>query len=102
MAKQTEFQKVRAALEGAADMVGRKRNGNYIARRSFFYTHGFTADQFMERVGAALKKAGLAPHFENRYERWVAFRGGHTVAQGSHWGVEFWVLEPAEALAEVS
>lgn len=77
---------IRTALEMVADTVGRSK-GDIIARRGFYYKHGQTAYSFAERVNEALEKAGCAERVISCGEKFVPFRGGHTVAQGSH----FWV-----------
>lgn len=80
------MKQIRDALEMVADTVGRSK-GDIVARRSFFYKHGQTAHSFAERVNAALEKAGCAERVTSCGEKFVAFRGGQIVAQGSH----FWV-----------
>lgn len=82
---------VRTAL--GHDHVGRKKGGTFIVRRQFFYTHGFTAEKFEEQVRTALKAAGLTIRVVESYEHWTRFRGGASVANQSHWGCEFVVLE---------
>lgn len=67
------------------DVVGRKKNGNYIARWGFFYTHGKTSEKFAAGVKANIPNAEIVDHGEV----WKPFRGGATVSQGSHFYVEF-------------
>lgn len=67
------------------DMVSKKRNGNYILRKGFFYTSGMTAEKIAEK----LKEKFPTIVIINTYEQWKPFKGGQTVAHGSHWGVEF-------------
>jgi len=77
---------IKTALEMVADTVG-KNKGEIVARRGFFYRHGMTSEKFADRVNAALEKAGVPERVREHGEKWAAFRGGQTVAQGSH----FWV-----------
>jgi hypothetical protein len=80
------MKQIRDALMTVADTVG-KHKGHIVARRGFFFKHGMTSEKFAARVNAALEKAGCAERVQEHGEKWVAFRGGQTVAQGSH----FWV-----------
>lgn len=61
------------------------KNGVFTVRRSFFYTSGGSAEKFAERVLVAFPTAVIL----DKGEVWKAFRGGSTVAQGSHWFVKF-------------
>jgi hypothetical protein len=80
---------VRNALGAVADSVSRTKNGTFVARRSFFYCSGRTSEQFTNDVSHALQAAGVAHTVTNSYEKRTAFRGGVSLAQQSHWGVEF-------------
>lgn len=79
---------IREALVGVVDTVGRKRNGNIIVRRGFYYRHGMTPAALSQRVVNALNLAGIKVRVVDSYEQWTPFRGGQSVAQGSHFGVE--------------
>lgn len=77
---------VRDKLLGYVDTVS-LRKGVFTARRGFFYTHGFTADAFARTIerhvpGATVLDSGMV---------WKAFRGGATVAEGSHFWAKFTV-----------
>lgn len=67
--------------------VSRNRNGNIVARRSFFYRNGKTSADFDAYVRDVLNQSGL----ENKYhvvesgEVWKTFKGGSSVARSSHW-----------------
>lgn len=61
------------------------RNGVYTARKGFFYTNGYDNYKFTEAVRKRLPEAAII----ESGEKWVPFKGGHTVAQGSHWWVKF-------------
>lgn len=84
---------VKTALGAVADSVGKKKDGTMVARRGFYYRHGFTAEKFEAAVTEALTAAGLKFEVTDRYEIWKPFNGGASVAAGSHWGVEFKVKE---------
>lgn len=77
---------IKTALETVADTVGRSK-GHVVARRGFFYKHGMTSAKFADRVNAALEAAGVPERVRDHGEKWAPFRGGHSVAAGSH----FWV-----------
>jgi hypothetical protein len=79
------MKQIRAALETVADSVGRSK-GDVVVRRGFFYKQGMTSEKFAEQVNAALEKVGLPQRVVACGEKWAPFRGGQTVAQGSH----FW------------
>lgn len=77
-----------------ADLVTRRGNV-YKAFRSFFYRHGFTSEKFAARVQAQFPNAVILSHDEV----WKPFRGGDSVAKGSHFSVTFTL--PQEAPAKV-
>ena len=79
------IKEVKAALEGIADTVGRNKAGNFVARRSYFYHHGQSDVTFANDVAAALPDITLVM----KWDKWAAFRGGQSIAAGSHFGVEF-------------
>ena len=75
---------VRPFLEEYADTIGRNKDGHIVLRRGFFYTHGMSADKF---AGACLKRladVGIVARVVDIDEVWKPFRGGASVAQGSH------------------
>ncbi|MCR4301815.1 MAG: hypothetical protein NUV51_09410 [Sulfuricaulis sp.] len=78
----TTLKQVRNAL--SADTYSAK-NGVFTVRRGFFYTHGRTAESFVE----AVKRAFPAAVILDSGEVWKAFRGGATTANQSHWYVKF-------------
>lgn len=73
-----------AMLGGVADTVGNGKAGITV-RRSFFYRNGMTADRFATQVNAALAKAHVPLTVKDFGEKYAYFKGGQTVAQGSHW-----------------
>jgi hypothetical protein len=67
------------------DAIGRRRNGNYIVRRGFFYSHGYTADTYVQHVLEAYPHANIVA--SGRVDK--PFRGGADIAHSSHFYVEF-------------
>lgn len=65
------------------------KDGVFTVRRSFFYTHGYTAAKFVEYVKHVLPQAVVV----DQGEVWKPFNGGQSVARGSHWYVKFTVKE---------
>ncbi len=78
---------IREALMIVADTVG-KSKGDVVVRKSFFYMMGQSSEKFAARVNAALEKAGLPQRVVRHGSKYATFRGGQTVAQGSH----FWAV----------
>ena len=68
-----------------ATTLSKKRNGNYVARWAFFYSNGQTEEQKVDRVVKAFPQAVIVDH---DYV-WKPFRGGASVANQSHFSVEF-------------
>ena len=91
MAKITYVGEVRKALEaGVADAVSKRKDGTIVVRRGFYYRHGQDAEGFQLAVGKALMKAGIRYSIKDYGEKWVAFKGGASLASQSHWWVELW------------
>lgn len=80
-----KMKEVKEKLLGYFDEVSKKKNGNFVARKGFFYTHGATAKQHEDFV----KKAFPDCEIIDSQEVWKAFRGGASLAHQSHWFVEF-------------
>lgn len=85
---------VRPVLEGYADTIGRNKDGNIVLRRGFFYTHGMNSSKFADACIKRLAGAGIATRVVQLDDVWKPFRGGATVAQGSHFLA---VLEAVDA-----
>jgi len=69
----------------SAEMVSKKRNGNYIARWTYFYRMGKDSDTYKERVQKRLPSAVVVDcgdHYAN-------FNGGASIQNSSHFWVEF-------------
>lgn len=77
-----------------ADSLGRNKSGLFVARWMFFYKHGRTVEEYVERVNALIPGVIV----KSSGERYAAFRGGASAAQSSHFFVEFAV--PSKELAE--
>lgn len=81
------MKQIKAALETVADTVSRSK-GDIVVRRGFFYKMGQNSEKFAAKVDAALEKAGVSERVVCHGTKDAAFRGGQTVAQGSH----FWAI----------
>ena len=75
---------VRAVLEGYADTIGRNKDGHIVVRKGFFYTNGMSGEKFADGAVKRLAEAGIRARIVDTATIWKAFRGGATVAQGSH------------------
>ena len=67
------------------DAIIKKRNGNFTVMRGFFYTNGYTN----EKMATAIKNILPDVTIVNSYTAWQPFRGGSSVQNSSHFGVEF-------------
>jgi len=67
------------------DTFGKKRNGNYIVRNEFYYRMGRSA----EKIAESLKDKFSDINIVDMGENWKSFRGGASVANSSHFYVEF-------------
>lgn len=84
----TALQKIKQALAGRADSVGKNKAGNVVVRRGYFYRNGMDADTFATQILNALGNAQVVAHIVNKGDVWKPFRGGASVAQQSHFFVE--------------
>lgn len=76
----------KADLKGVPFLTfGKTKRGNYIIRKGFFYKMGYSEDKLAEALKTVLPDAVIV----DMGEKFVPFRGGQTVAQGSHFWVEF-------------
>jgi len=75
---------VRAVLEGHADSIGRNKDGHIVLRRAFFYTNGMSGEKFADSAVKRLAEAGIPTRIVDTAVIWKAFRGGASVARGSH------------------
>ena len=67
------------------DTLSKKRNGNYIARRGFFYTNGCSGDSLAGKIKTKFPEVTII----DSGDHWKPFRGGDTIKQGSHFYVKF-------------
>lgn len=87
MAKyEVEIKKLREALSGLE--VSRKRNGNIMIRKGFFYTMGMDEDKFANKVLTTLSDADICVNVVSSGMVWKPFRGGARTANSSHFFVE--------------
>ena len=75
---------VRSVLAGYADSIGKNKDGHIVLRRGFFYTNGMSGEKFADSAIKRLAEAGIAVRLVEADCVWKAFRGGASVAQGSH------------------
>lgn len=68
-----------------ADQITAHKNGTFTARDEFFYTHGRTEQDLIDKVLAAFPQATIL----SSGEIWKPFRGGASTQQSSHWFVTF-------------
>lgn len=74
----TQFQKsVKQVFESpdavaCADQITCRKDGTVLVRRSYFYTHGNTAEKWADKVSADLAAAGIAHNATGRddYANW--------------------------------
>ena len=81
-----EIKKLREVLSGLE--VSRKRNGNIMIRKGFFYTMGMDGDKFASNVLNALAFAEISAQVVDKGMVWKPFRGGAKTANSSHFFVE--------------
>jgi hypothetical protein len=72
---------------GGVDMVSAKKTGEIVFRRGYFYTLGMTSETFLSRVTLALQTAGIEFTVVEIGNHWAPFRGGYSIARGSHFFV---------------
>lgn len=78
------IKRLRMALLGTVDTIGKNRKGEIVFRRGFFYRHGNTGEKFAERISSKLNELEIKHTVVDSGEIWKPFRGGASVAQGSH------------------
>jgi hypothetical protein len=82
--KMVTVKQVKAALTHHVDSVGKRKDGAVIVRRGYFYRNGMDCDKFAEIVQHHLTRGGVDATVTEKGDIWKPFRGGATVAQGSH------------------
>ncbi len=75
----------------------KKKNGNFIARKSFFYRQGLTTEVFVAAVKAKFPLKIVDKSYDIEVmdcgQVWKPFKGGASIEKQSHWYVEFKLLE---------
>lgn len=66
------------------DTLTKNKKGNYVLRKSFYYRTN-SASKIAELLKAKFPKVEIV----DTWDKFVPFKGGDTVAKGSHYGVEF-------------
>ena len=79
--------KIRTAVLGIADTVGKKKDGSFVVRRGYFYRNGLDGDKFKASVLVALKQHGFTAEAIDWGDHWAPFKGGASLAQSSHFYV---------------
>ena len=67
------------------DMVSKKRNGNFIIRKGYFYTNNFSEGKLKAKVEMLIPSATVVECGNH----WTAFKGNAPLQKSSHWWVEF-------------
>lgn len=101
-AKNPTHAKAREILKSVGDSVGKSKDGDYVVRRSYFYRHGQDSQQHADRVSQALTKGGIKHSVVRHEDHYANFRGGASVAQGSHFAAHVKIHEEVEQIDELS
>lgn len=83
MKKVSKNEEIRSILR--ANTVRKNKNGNYVARWVYFYKMGKTVETCRKLIEENLPNCIII----DSGDHFAAFRGGQSVAQGSHFYVEF-------------
>lgn len=78
------------------DQIVKKGPNKFLIRKGFYYSGGFTAEAYAEKVK---KQFGDRVKILDKGEKWVAFKGGASVSNQSHWWVLF-ELSPSITASE--
>jgi len=62
-----------------------KSKGIYTARKGYFYRHGFDEYKMAKKIKSVLPDAQIL----DKGDHWATFKGGDSIAKGSHWWVKF-------------
>ena len=65
------------------DMISKNKASNYVFRRSYFYRIGSPVS-FCESVKIQLEQLGLSYELVDFGDHWASFKGGASIANGSH------------------
>jgi hypothetical protein len=88
---------IRDKLSGYVDSISQK-DGVVTIRRGFFYTNGMTSEKLAKTVKSVFPFAEILEH----NTIWRPFRGGASVAQGSHFYVKFRLPEETAKLSNAA
>jgi len=78
--------KVKQAVN--ADMVSRKRNGNILIRKGYFYRGKQDEYSFAQEINKQLDIHDIKAKMVKCGDHWASFKGGASVAKQSHFWVE--------------
>lgn len=77
---------IKEALSHSVDQVSRLRDGSIVVRKGYFYRN-IDAEIFMLKITRLLDEANFDYKVVDYYDHWAPFRGGDSVAKGSHFAV---------------
>ena len=86
--------KITAAVlsnEIMCDQISKKKDGTFIFREGYFYSHGGSSQKFADNIENQLKAHFPTETFEkvDNGNHWAAFRGSAKLANQTHWYVIF-------------
>jgi len=67
------------------DTLNKNKSGNYIIRKGFFYRMGMSEDKIVDKLKEKFPEVIII----SKGEKYKSFVGGQSIAQGSHFYVEF-------------
>jgi len=73
----------------STDQLSRKKDGTFVAYRTYFYTGGVTSSAYAGKIMQQLASAGFTAELIGHGDHFAAFKGGASVKQSSHWWVNF-------------
>jgi len=84
MENKINIKEVKEKLSGLVDTVSQK-NGIFTVRKGYFYRHGMSQEILAEKIKEIMPNVEII----DTEDHWASFRGGASVAQGSHFMVKF-------------
>ena len=84
---------VREILGSSVESVGKNKEGNIVVRRGYFYRNGDSSAAFAERMKWLLLDGKLDAVLISHKDVWKPFKGGASVANQSHFAVEFRIFD---------
>lgn len=70
------------------DKIVKKKNGNYVFMRGYFYRHGMTAEKYEQKVSGLLNVANISHVAIRSDDIFLPFNGGAPVDKQSRFEVE--------------